>query len=503
MKTTTNLGLRKIELTDSPPDITVQDTNWDTIDKHLFTAAKYQKAGGSGTAITLTEVTLTDGFIKNFIAIANNTGAATTINGVNVYKPGTTSAPNIIANRPYTIWYDATGSCFFLRASAEGDVTASNVLAGKKYSSDTEIGGTGTMANIGPTAAETINLTSEGAEYTISQGYHSGLRKIKAAITNIAAAVIKAGVTVGGIAGTFTADATALASQMLAGVTAYVNGNKITGTIVSKAAATYTPGTTDQTIAAGQYLSGAQTVKGDANLVTGNIKSGVSIFGVAGNVNVVDTSAGDAVANDILSGKKAYVDGALVTGNIPVNPGLISGSAHIASAGVVVGNYSPDGINRIYIRPGLANTRQCIDGDMYITAQAPDLLPQNILSGKNILGIAGAAISGKRFASGQINLSSATLVQCRSFHYNYNTYYMIPITNLGLTFVPKIVMFRNSGSSSVYVGVYFSEGIFTDAGNGIVYQTAFNNDYCRGTGDYYNGYIPAWNNSLFDWFAWE
>ncbi len=53
--------------------------------------------------------------------------------------------------------------------------------------------------------------------------------------------------------------------------------------ITSKSAQTYTPTTADQTIAAGQYLSGAQTVKGDANLVAGNIKKDVTIFGVTGS----------------------------------------------------------------------------------------------------------------------------------------------------------------------------------------------------------------------------
>lgn len=52
--------------------------------------------------------------------------------------------------------------------------------------------------------------------------------------------------------------------------------------ITKKAAQTYTPGTTNQTIAAGQYLSGAQTILGDANLVASNIASGISIFGVQG-----------------------------------------------------------------------------------------------------------------------------------------------------------------------------------------------------------------------------
>ncbi|NBI69361.1 hypothetical protein D1646_21880, partial [Pseudoflavonifractor sp. 60] len=49
-------------------------------------------------------------------------------------------------------------------------------------------------------------------------------------------------------------------------------------------ARTYTPGTQAQTIANGQYLSGVQTIQGDPNLTSGNIKKGVSIFGVDGAV---------------------------------------------------------------------------------------------------------------------------------------------------------------------------------------------------------------------------
>ena len=54
--------------------------------------------------------------------------------------------------------------------------------------------------------------------------------------------------------------------------------------LTTKSSATITPGTTDQTIAAGQYLTGTQTISGDANLVAENIISGKSIFGVSGSV---------------------------------------------------------------------------------------------------------------------------------------------------------------------------------------------------------------------------
>lgn len=54
----------------------------------------------------------------------------------------------------------------------------------------------------------------------------------------------------------------------------------------TKAAATIMPSTSDQTIAAGQFLTGAQTVKGDPNLQPGNIVEGVSIFGKAGTAKL-------------------------------------------------------------------------------------------------------------------------------------------------------------------------------------------------------------------------
>ena len=67
--------------------------------------------------------------------------------------------------------------------------------------------------------------------------------------------------------------------------------------VTKKAAATYTPSTSNQTIAASQYLSGAQTIKGDANLVAGNIKSGVSIFGVTGTYAGGGSSGGSGNNN--------------------------------------------------------------------------------------------------------------------------------------------------------------------------------------------------------------
>ena len=63
--------------------------------------------------------------------------------------------------------------------------------------------------------------------------------------------------------------------------TVSVSGSN-TSQLTTKAAQTYTPTTTDQTIANGRYLTGVQTIKGDANLLAENIKKDVVLFGVTG-----------------------------------------------------------------------------------------------------------------------------------------------------------------------------------------------------------------------------
>ena len=80
-----------------------------------------------------------------------------------------------------------------------------------------------------------------------------------------------------------TQDATAGAGQVLSGYTAYARGSKITGSVPSQGAQTITPGTSAKYVEAGRYLSGRQTIQGDANLIPGNIAKGKSIFGVAGS----------------------------------------------------------------------------------------------------------------------------------------------------------------------------------------------------------------------------
>ena len=192
--------------------------------------------------------------------------------------------------------------------------------------------------------------------------------------------------------GVITDDATATASQILSGYTAYVKGKKITGNIASQGAQTITPGTSDKTIASGKYLSGTQTIKGDGNLVAGNIKSGTSIFGVSGTF----TSDANAGAGDILSGKTAYVNGSKVTGSIPIQGSVKNITTDTSNQSN--GCFRVSG-NNIQIIPGIGYwknwsfTTACLQINNKVLSPVIGLTANKIISGYTIFGISGTGSS--------------------------------------------------------------------------------------------------------------
>lgn len=184
--------------------------------------------------------------------------------------------------------------------TSDGDIVAGNVLSGKiGYAKGEQITGT-----ISSKAAETYNTSSSDRTISAIQ-YLSGTQTIKAVVTeNISEGNVKKGVNVKvgdsnsagrivDVTGTFTGDANAEAGHILYGKTAYVGGNKVTGNIPSLGATTYDVSTSDRTIAAGQYLSGAQTIRKittSGNISAGNVKKGV-------NIQVGDAASSTRIVN--------------------------------------------------------------------------------------------------------------------------------------------------------------------------------------------------------------
>ncbi|MBU1106177.1 MAG: hypothetical protein KKB51_05865, partial [Candidatus Riflebacteria bacterium] len=236
---------------------------------------------------------------------------------------------------------------------ATGDATAAEVLTGKTFSNAGAVNVSGTMANVGAQ-----NVTPATADQAITQGYHNGTGKV-AGDANLVTGNIKAGTTIFGVTGkTEVVDTTsgdAVAGELLSGKKAWVDGTEVTGTLETK-----TLSAANDTVAAGNYVATTLSTV-DTDLVTGNIKAGTTIFGVTGKTEVVDTTSGDAVAGEIFSGKKAWVDGNELTGTLETK------TLSAANDTVAAGNY-------------VATTLSTVD---------TDLVTGNIKAGTTIFGVAG------------------------------------------------------------------------------------------------------------------
>lgn len=141
------------------------------------------------------------------------------------------------------------------------------------------------------------NLSASGATVTAPAGYYASNASKSVASGSATAPGTISGTSASVSTGTNVLTLTKTVSVTPSVTAGYVaNGTagnssvSLSATVTTKAAATITPGTSNQTIASGTYLTGAQTIAGDADLVAGNIKSGVTIFGVSGSLSAATIS---------------------------------------------------------------------------------------------------------------------------------------------------------------------------------------------------------------------
>lgn len=197
---------------------------------------------------------LTSVTVEAMPAMTLPTAASSTRTGTTKATIGRSTAAQYI-NIP--VGYNATAASYTISAVANGSVTAPTSISGTTATVST---GTNTL-----TLTKTVSVTPR----VTTAGYISSGTAGNASVT-------------------------------------------LTANVTTKGAATITPGTSNQTIASGTYLTGIQTIAGDSDLVAANIKSGVQIFNVTGTF----TNDATSTAADILSGKTAYASGTKLTGTL-------------------------------------------------------------------------------------------------------------------------------------------------------------------------------------------
>lgn len=141
------------------------------------------------------------------------------------------------------------------------------------------------------------DLTASGATVTVPAGHYASQ-----ATKSVSSGSATAPATISGTSATVSTGTNTLTLSKTVSVTPSVTagyvasgtaGNSavsLTASVTTKAAATITPGTSDQTINSGTYLTGTQTIAGDADLVSANIVAGKTIFNVAGSAQIPSIS---------------------------------------------------------------------------------------------------------------------------------------------------------------------------------------------------------------------
>ena len=200
-----------------------------------------------------------------------------------------------------------------------------------------------------------------------------------------------------------TEDANATSSNIEDGKTAYVNGQKITGSLetvepynnkeVTSIYVNETNTLVENTMGYpilmkpnSRLLLDNSIVVNATHLTSSVLKEGVTLFGVTGTLHELDTSDANATAVDIIEGKTAYVNDIKITGTLTPYLGAIlpSTSAILQSDGLLI---KSNVNNKVYIN---TNTDISIKSSTSEIATAIGLTSDKLKQGVTLLGVTGS-----------------------------------------------------------------------------------------------------------------
>lgn len=154
--------------------------------------------------------------------------------------------------------------------------TASDILAGKIGADSSGNAVNGSMTNNGAWSRTT---TSNG-DVPIPAGFHNGSGKVSVNVSTSAGALDTPSINFNTTNGKFTATS----KVKMSGYISTSETKTASYTITRYLGGQYTPTKASKTVSlTGKYCTGDAVIKGDNNLAPENIKSGISIFDVAGS----------------------------------------------------------------------------------------------------------------------------------------------------------------------------------------------------------------------------